>query len=110
MRVETVPAQGRQHEGGAVAVLPEDHPPDGLTPHVGGVVLGPDEAVLYQAVGERVDPVTVCPPGEDLRPADQSGPVSVVAARQDDGVEGGVGQGDSLYLRVGRLYIINDQY
>ena len=68
MGVERLPAQGRQHEGGAVAVLPVDNSPDALAVHVGGVVLGPDEAVLYQTVGERVDAVTVGSPGEDLQP------------------------------------------
>ena len=73
MFVEGLPAQGGQHEGGAVAVLPVDNSPDALAVHVGRVVLGPDEAVLYQTVGERVDAVTVCSPGEDLDPPGATG-------------------------------------
>ena len=42
-----------------------------------------------------------------LQPAHQSGLVSVVTARGDHRVEGGVGQGDSLYLGVGWLCYIS---
>ena len=94
--VELLPPQGRQHEGGAVAVLPVHNSPDSLSVHVGGVVLGPDEAVLYQPVGERVDPVPVSSPGENLQPAGDGRSSLFISSRHLDGVEGRVGESDSL--------------
>ena len=39
-----------QHEGGSIAVLPEDDPLHAPARSVGAVVLGPDKAVLHHLV------------------------------------------------------------
>ena len=91
-------AQRTEHEGGSVGVLPVHHAPDARPGHVGGVVLGPDEAVLHQRAFEGVDAIPVCPPGEDLDPPDLCQLLwVVVSGLEHEGVVGRVGDGDALH-------------
>ena len=94
----------RHDEGGPVAVLPEDHPPHPSPPDVGGVVLGPHEAVLHHLIAGAAHPVPILPPGEDLDPADDVvRVVGLVPSGETDGVIGGVGHGDPLHGHVVRI-------
>ena len=91
----------RQDEGGPVTVLPEDHPPHPSPPDVGGVVLGPHEAVLQHLIAGAAHPVPIAPPGEDLDPADDViRVVGLVPGGETDGVTGRVGEGDPLHGEV----------
>ena len=60
-----------QHEGGPIAVLPEDDPPHTPASSVGPVVLSSDKAVLHHLVARGAHPVAVPSPGEDFHPADE---------------------------------------
>ena len=99
--VERISPQGGENEGRPVEVLPVENSPDAVTVDIGGVVLGPDEAVLHQSVVEGVDAVPVGSPGEDLDPFDDGWLVLVVSGRHVDRVIGGVSNGNPFDLGVG---------
>ena len=90
-----------QHEGGSIAVLPEDDPPHTPASSVGAVVLSSNKAVLHHLVARGAHPVTVSSPGEDLHPADDVvRGVRLVGGAQAHRVVGRVCYCDPLHCRV----------